>query len=103
VPRGYEYVKRALYDVRVGLFRRFSLANKPGLVKYDLYDNAEMLNLALLLGDDRFAEDLGAAIQRHFCLGEDVYSVIDWLGRHKNRNMLRWAVMPYLLALSQTA
>ena len=103
VQRGYDYVKRELYDHRCGLFRRFSVSNKPGLVKYDLYDNAEMLNLAILLDDHQQATDLCAVIDRHFRGGEDIYSLIDLFGCRKNKNTLRWAVMPYLYALSQTA
>jgi hypothetical protein len=100
VERGYAYLTSRLIDSRWGLFRRFSIANRPGLVKFDLYDNAEMLQLALLLGDRDLAESLHAAIQRHFCVGADIYSQIDIFSTRKNKNTLRWAVMPYLLAIS---
>jgi hypothetical protein len=102
VSRGYEYLKRTLLDQRHFLLRRFAVRNKPGLVKFDLYDNAEMLNLALLLGDTQFAQRLQVSIIRHFCEGLIIYSQIDLLGVRRGRNMLRWAVMPFLYAASQT-
>ena len=101
VTHGYEYMKDAMYDARSGLFRRFALSNKPSLVRYDLYDNAEVLGLAVILGDDQLVTSLSRAIDQYFCRGSDVYSQIDGLGIRRNRNMLRWAVMPYVHALSK--
>lgn len=101
VQRGYAYLKSAMYDRESGLFRRFSRSNKPSLVRFDLYDNAEMLNLALLMKDQPLAESLSAAIQQHFHRGGDIYSQIDAFGLTHNRETLRWAVMPYVYALSQ--
>jgi hypothetical protein len=103
VTRGYGYMKEKMYDARRGLFRRFSLSNKPSLVKYDLYDNAEVLGLAVLLGDDQLVASLSRAIDQTFHRGLDVYSQIDGLGVRRNKNMLRWAVMPYLYTLSEIA
>ena len=101
VTHGYEYMKESMYDARSGLFRRFALSNKPSLVKYDLYDNAEVLGLAVTLGDDQLVASLSRAIDQYFCRGADVYSQIDGLGIRRNKNMLRWAVMPYVHALSE--
>jgi hypothetical protein len=91
-----------MLDTRHFLFKRFSVKNKPSIVKFDLYDNAEMLNLALLLGDRCVADKLIASIDRNFRAGTDIYSQIDLFGVRRSRNTLRWAVMPYLYALSQT-
>lgn len=100
VDRGYQFLKENFVDNRCGLFRRFSLQNKPSLVKFDLYDNAEMLNLGILMNDQELVVRLSQAISQAFCRGTDVYSQIDRFGRRYNKNMLRWAVMPYLYALS---
>lgn len=102
VEKGYGYLRRVFRDGRTGLFRRFSVANKPGVVKFDLYDNAELLNLALLLQDRPFARELAHDIARHFVrLPQGIYSKIDCLDRRRDLNTLRWAVMPYLHALSE--
>jgi len=101
IDRGYAYLLENFRVKKSGLFRRFSVANKPSLVRYDLYDNAEMLNLAILLGDAALVEALPPVIDKNFVSGEDIYSQIDFFGIRRNRNHLRWAVMPYLYALSQ--
>jgi hypothetical protein len=101
VRKGYQYLVKNLYDPTHGLCKRFSRKNKPSLVKFDLYDNAEMLNLAQLMGDRSLAESLQEAIRRTFHDGPDIYSQIDIFGTKQNKNMLRWAVMPYIYALSQ--
>ncbi len=102
VYAGYKYLHSHMLDARRFLFRRFSVKNKPSIIRYDLYDNAEMLNLALLLDDRRLADKLLASINRHFRAGLDIYSQIGVFGVRRSRNTLRWAVMPFLYALSQT-
>ena len=101
VKKGYEYLKENLLDHRCCLFRRFSISNKPNMIRFDLYDNAEMLYLGVLMDDKALVEKLAASIQSNFCDGLDVYSQIDLFGSRKNKNTLRWAVMPYLDALSE--
>jgi len=101
IAKGYAYVKNAFFDEERSLFRRFSLTNKPGIVRFDLYDNAEVLNLAILLGDLDLAGKILQSVRTHFCRGMDIYSQIDLTGTLRNRNMLRWAVMPFLHAASQ--
>ena len=101
IAAGYAYVKNAFFDEKRCLFRRFSLTNKPGIVRFDLYDNAEVLNLAILLGDRDLAPRLLDSIRAEFCRGLDVYSQIDVSGTLRNRNTLRWAVLPFLHAASQ--
>ena len=101
VDAGFRYLLRSFLDERDFLFRRFSVANKPGVIRYDLYDNAELLNVAVLLKESVLAQRLLDSILQHFCKGEEFYSQIDVLGCRRNRNTLRWAVMPFLLAASQ--
>ena len=100
IKLGYSYILNSFYDSKIGLFKRFSISNKPSLVQYDLYDNAELLQLAKLLGDSGTVLKLERAIKRKFCKGEDVYSNIDLFGFKRNKNTYRWAVMPYILAKS---
>ncbi|RRQ47955.1 hypothetical protein DZC72_09415 [Maribacter algicola] len=97
---GYDYLKLNFYDSKDGLFKRFSLSNKPSIIKYDLYDNAEFLHFAVLFGDHDFAKKLATSIGVKFRKGDDIYSVIDTFNFRKNKNTLRWAKMPYLYALS---
>jgi hypothetical protein len=100
VAAGYEYIKKAFLNEQLFLFTRFAVKNKPGLVKFDLYDNAEVLNLSVLLGDTSLAMRLVESIMAHFCRGFEVYSQIDYLGFRRKKNTLRWAVMPFLHAAS---
>jgi len=93
VSAGYSYLIDNFIDSDFGLFKRFSRTNKIGLVKFDLYDNAEMLNLSLY-------DSLEQKIKQHFVKGENIYSLIDIFNVTRNPNMLRWAVMPYVFALS---
>jgi hypothetical protein len=99
IEDGYQYVLKNFYDNKHHLFKRFSLANKPSLVKFDLYDNAEMLYLAKLMGDSNLVEKLKKDILK-FHHKDIIYSVIEGFQKQKNPNTLRWAVMPYLLAES---
>jgi len=100
IKNGWSYIKNHFYDGSIGLFKRFSITDKKGLVKFDLYDNAEALGICLLLGDKELTQKLKTSIDSKFVSGEDIYSIIDVFGAKRNRNHLRWATMPYLLALS---
>ena len=100
ISRGYQFLRKKLFDEKKRLFRRFASANKPGIIKYDLYDNAEMLNLCYLCDDKEFAENLLESIKLSFCQHDQIYSQIDVFGRRINPAMLRLAVMPYLYSLS---
>lgn len=101
VDQGWKYIKNNFYDVRNGLFKRFSIKDKKGLVKFDLYDNAEALGIGLLLGENEFAKKLKKSIDSKFMSGQNFYSIIDVLRIKRNKNHLRWATIPYLLVLSE--
>ena len=101
VAAGYKYLVAAFLDEGRFLFIRFSVTNKPGLICFDLYDNAEALSLALLLGDAALARRLLDSILCTFASGMNLYSQIDFLGCRHQRNTLRWAVLPFLYAVSQ--
>lgn len=101
VTRGYNYLKMSFLNESRFLFKRFAVKNKQGLVQFDLYDNAEALNISLLIGDFEVARRLLDSVLQHFASGNDIYSQIDFLGIRRNKNTLRWAVMPFLQAASQ--
>lgn len=98
--RGYDYLLGSFFNESTGLFRRFALTNKPSLVHYDLYDNAEAIHCAGLMGDHALANRVVDAVEKSFVRGDDVYSQIDRFGLLHNRNTLRWAVMPYFYSLT---
>ena len=100
VASAYEYLKRATFVANAGLFKRFAVANKPGVVRFDLYDNSEMLNLACLMGDADLVISLERAMADVFVSGDTIYSHVDRLGLRHGRDFLRWAVMPYVYSLS---
>ena len=100
INHGYLFIKNSFYCEKKGLYKRFTKQNKPSIVRFDLYDNAEMLSLAILLLDEEVVIKLNIQIQSIFCNKNDIYSVVDVFGIKKNKNTLRWAVLPYLLAIS---
>ena len=102
IERGYHYLMNNFYDEKKGLFKRYAKSDKLGLVKFDLYDNAEMLNLANLYGDTVLFNELKHNIEKEFFKKNEIYSTIDLFNLKKNKNMLRWAIMPYLNAISSS-
>ena len=100
IEKGYSYIKNNLWDNEKKMYKRFSITNKPGLIKYDLYNNAEMLNLAILMNDKQEADKIVTSIQQNFIDPSGIFSAIDILGFKRNKNMLRWAILPCLYALS---
>jgi hypothetical protein len=100
IANGYKYILDHFLDNKYNLFRRFSKNNKLSLTKFDLYDNAEMLNLAILLNDNKIVILLNKSIQKNFVKKGDIFSMIELFGKQKNKNHLRWAIVPYLYALS---
>lgn len=101
IEKGYSFIKGSFFDEKSGLFKRFALSNKPSLVKFDLYDNAEVLYLSKLLNDRSLSNHLEKHIMKSFVKDIRIYSVIEFLGLRKNKNTLRWATMPFLLATSE--
>lgn len=100
IDTGYKFIMESFFDNKTGLCKRFTKSNKPSIVKFDLYDNAEFLYLAKLLDDIPRIQQSEKSINNFFIKDFNIYSIIDIIGFQKNRNTLRWAVMPYLLALS---
>ena len=100
INKGFRYLEDKFFDKKMKLFRRFSISDKLGLTKFDLYDNAEALNLLVLLKEKQKAGNLLKNIEDNFIVGNDIYSVIDIMNIKRNKNMLRWAVMPFVFAYS---
>ncbi|MDP4129490.1 MAG: hypothetical protein Q8939_04960 [Bacteroidota bacterium] len=101
IEKGYAYLKQYFWNDTKKLFKRFSITDRLSLIKFDLYDNAEMLNLAVLLKDDALVDTLSASIEKNFVVDTDVYSHIIFPNLKINKNTLRWATYPYLYALSK--
>ena len=100
--RGYTYIIKSFINEEYKLCKRFSVSNKLSITKFDLYDNAEVLNLAIMLKDYETIFTLSDAIQKYFINEDDeIASMIDLFGNRKNFNHLRWAVVPYLNSLSK--
>jgi hypothetical protein len=101
IDKGYSRIRESFYCKKTGLFNRFISQNKPSIVKYDLYDNSEVLNVAILLNDVKTINSLTDSIFINFIRENDIFSLIDLFGVRKNKNTLRWAVMPYLMTISK--
>lgn len=102
VDRAYDYVLENMLVKEKNLFKRFSKTNRVSIIKFDLYDNAEMLNLANMLDDKEMVARLALTIKENFMTKEgEVASMIDLCGTLKNINHLGWAVVQYLYALAK--
>lgn len=100
--RGYTYIIKSFMNEEYNLCKRFSVSNKISITKFDLYDNAEVLNLAIMQKDYETISKLSNSIQKYFINDNDeIASMIDLFGKRKNFNHLRWAVVPYLNTLSK--
>ena len=103
VRNGLDYILETLIDEDRFLARRFAIPANPSLTKFDLYDQAELLNLLCLTHHPDLARKTHDAILAHFyipgkrCFG----SQIDIWGRLNRMKYLRWAVMPTVHAFSE--
>jgi len=101
LKQGYHYVINHMWDKENNLFKRFSKTNRISITKFDLYDNAEMLNLSIMLKENEMIEKLQQSIKKQFIKNElEIASIIDLFGNLKNINHLGWSVVQYLYALS---
>jgi len=103
VNNGLEYILSNFYDNKYNLARKFTVSANPTLAKFDIYDQAELLNLLLMTGRHDVAEKLYNAINEHFYIpSKKSYGYqIDIFGKLNKMNYLRWAVMPMLYAQSE--
>jgi hypothetical protein len=103
VEKGLNYLYENFVDRDYGLARRFSVSANPSLAKFDLYDQAELLNVLLLLRRMEDAERLLEAVMKYFYLParRNFGYQIDKFGLFNRMSYLRWAVMPMVLVLSE--
>ncbi len=102
ISKGYRYLLVHMFNSDKNLFKRFSKSNRVSIIKFDLYDNAEMLHLAKLLKDEVLVEKLELSIRENFITKDgQIASVIDIFGSLKNINHLGWAVVQYLYAVAK--
>jgi hypothetical protein len=100
--KGYQYIIESFMNHQYKLCKRFSVSNKVSITKFDLYDNAEVLNLAIMQNDQENILMLSNSIKKYFInKNNEVASMVDLFGTRKNINHLRWAVIPYLNTLSK--
>jgi len=99
LTRGFKYVEKNFLDTKTGLFRRYSVYDKTSFIRFDLYDNAEVLNLLTILGEMDKAQHLLEKIKKYFLEKNDIYSSIDVFNSKRNKNMLRWS-LPFIHAYS---
>ncbi len=101
IRRGVRFWREHLIDAEYGLCRRFVQNNKPSFLGFDLYDNAESISLAKLIGDRELAASLTEQSLKRFFHRGHFYSQIDRLGFLHYKDSLRWAVTPFLRALTE--
>lgn len=103
VNKGLQYILEHLLDSKYFLARRFSVSANPSLVKFDLYDQAELLNLLCLTERMDLARRIYDSIMKYFYIsskGTFGYQ-IDLFGKLNKMKYLRWAVMPTIYVLSE--
>lgn len=103
VHTGLDYVLNNFLDSKYFLARRFSVSAYPSLAKFDLYDQAELLNLLCISGRIDLAKRLHDSIINNFYIpskGAFGYQ-IDRFNILNKMTYLRWAVMPTVYAFSE--
>ena len=103
VNKGLSYLLENFMDDDFYLARRFSVSANPSLTKFDLYDQAELLNLVIILGRIDLAKKLYGSIIKYFYIPSmgAFGSQINNFGKLNKIKYLRWAVMPMVYVLSE--
>ena len=103
VNSGLGYLLRIFIDSQYNLARRFSISANPSLAKFDLYDQAELLNVLVMARWTALAKMLYGSVMEHFYIpGKGTFGYqIDRFGILNRMTYLRWAVMPMIYALSE--
>lgn len=95
IENGWRYIKRELFDPKVGLSRRYAVISRPDPFRYDLYDQAEFLGLLVDFNELEAARALVENVHKRFVRKGDWYCRIDKLNRRWGRNFLRWGVVQF--------
>lgn len=103
INKGIDYIIRHLLDSNIFLVKRFSISSNISLVKYDIYDQAEFLNILIMKDNYELARKLYQSIIDHFFVSsENTFgSQIYKFGKLNKMNYLRWAVMPTIFVLTE--
>jgi hypothetical protein len=103
VEKGIEYLISSHLDKDKFLAKRFSVAAYPNLIKYDLYDQAELMNVFICAEKWELARKIHDSIVTNFYIPDrkTFGSEIDFLGRLNKMKYLRWAVMPTIYVFSE--
>lgn len=103
VNKGMHYLLGNFLDYKYFLVKKFTVSAHPSVVKFDLYDQAEFLNVLILLEYKKLAEKLYDSIIKHFYIPakQSFGYQIDVFGKLNKIVYLRWAVMPMIYALSE--
>jgi hypothetical protein len=103
INKGIMYILRYLLDSNIFLVKRFAISSNISLVKYDIYDQAEFLNILIMKDNYEIARKLYQSIIDHFFVtsantfGSQIYK----FGKLNKMNYLRWAVMPTIFVLTE--
>ena len=100
IHAGWAFIQDQLYDSKMGLCRRFIKKNIRDPYVWDLYDQAEYLNLLIKFGETDQAQQFAKRVIKHFAKGNDWYCKVDILGRQWGKNFQRWGIAPFHLAHS---
>ena len=95
VEKGWQYIKRELYDPAAGLSRRYSVVSRSDPFRYDLYDQAEYLGLLVDFGEIDQARALVKTVRKRFVRNGYWYCRIDRMNRRWGRNFLRWGIAQF--------
>lgn len=100
LSRGYAYLLQN-FSTASGLAPRFSVSNKLNPVTFDLYDQAELLNIHRLIGNKEDYDRLLSAVANKFLYEHTIYSRIIFKFFKVDSNCLRWGLLPLLMALTE--
>lgn len=96
LERGWEFIRRFLFDKKSGLCRRFIAHNFRDPFIWDIYDQAEYLGLLVDFGLLDDALSLCTKVRQRFLHHGNWYVRIDFLNRRWGKNFLRWGIVPFL-------
>ncbi len=97
---GWQFIQKELFDSDKGLCRRFVKKHINDPFTWDLYDQAEYLNLLIEFGDIEQAVQLEETVSHYFRKGDDWHCKVDFFGRKWGKKFQRWGISPFQLAQS---
>lgn len=103
VSKGLDYIVNNFIDPETSMAKRFTLSANPSIVKYDLYDQAELLNVLILTGQISLADKLYESTINNFYIPKkkNFGCQIDMFGYLNKMPYLRWGILPMIYVLSE--